>query len=275
MNGFISQRWRGWLSGSVVAFVALLAACAGVGTGGTGSLVTGKVADGYLVNATVFLDKNGNYQLDEGEPSATTDGNGAFTLNVAPADVGRYPIVVLATQGVTIDKDTGTAVTSSYLFSMPAAAVSGTANSNFISPLSSMVREMVETGQYATMQQAMDALSAQLGLAAGTDVMVDYLAANNTTLHTAAQDMTTLMASQMSQIISTSGSTTTVDVNRYRAMMGTIFANMPSMMGSNGQGAMAGIIGTMTTVVSNVPTSGAGQPFRNMSAAFRGGMMGR
>jgi len=273
------NRWHGWRSAiACMALVAILGGCSGVGTGGTGiipSSLSGKVADGYLVNATVFLDKNGTYQWDGVEPSTTTDANGAFTLNVDPADVGRYPIVVLAIQGVTIDKDTGSAVTSSYLFSMPAAAVSGTANSNFISPLSSMVRELMETGKYTSMQQAMDALNTQMGLVPGTDVMADYLASNNTTLHTTAQNMTILMGSQMSQILSTSGSITTVDVNRYRAMMGTMFANMPSMMGSTAQGAMTTLMGTMTTTMSNVPATSAGQPFKNMSAAFRGGMMGK
>ena len=277
-ESILFKRQRAWLSGGVsLVFAAIfaLAGCGGVGTGGTGSFtaLSGYAADGYLVNATVFLDKNGNYQLDPGEPSATTDANGAYTLNVDPADVGRYPIVVLATKGVTIDKDTNTPVTSSYLFSMPAAAVSGTAGSNFVSPLSSMVRELMETGKYATIQQAMDAMNAQMGLASGTNVMVDYMATSNTTLHTMAQNMVTLMASQMSQILSTNGSTTTVDVNRYRAMMGTIFTDMPAMMGSNSQGTMAALIGAMTTTVSNIPATGAGQPFKNMSAAFRGGMM--
>lgn len=250
----------------------------GVGTGGTGSVaksVSGTVADGYLVNATVYLDKNKNYQLDDGEPSAVTDAHGAYTLSVDPADVGKYPIMVLALKGVTIDLDTGSAVTNSYLLSMPAAAVSGTAGSNFVSPMSSMVRELMETGKYATMQQAMDALNAQMGLAAGTNIMADYIAAGDTTLHTAAQNMVILMESQMSQILSTSGSVTTVDVNRYRAMMGTIFGNMHAMMGANAQSGMAALIGGMTGAVSNVPATSPGQPFKNMSAAFRGGMMGR
>lgn len=280
-ESILFKRQRAWLSGGaslVFAAIFALAGCGGVGTGGTGSFtaLSGYAADGYLVNATVFLDKHGNYQWDGVEPSATTDANGAYTLNVDPADVGKYPIVVLALAGKTIDKDNNpgmTPLTSSYVFSMPAAAVSGTAGSNFVSPMSSMVRELMETGNYATMQQAMDALNAQMGLAAGTDVMVDYMATSNTTLHTVAQDMVTLMASQMSQILSTNGSTTTVDVNRYRAMMGTIFTDMPSMMGSNSQGTMAALIGAMTTTVSNIPATGAGQPFKNMSAAFRGGMM--
>jgi hypothetical protein len=253
---------------------------AGCGSGGSTAStpmgttsISGKVADGYLVGATVFMDKNGNYLLDAGEPSATTDQNGAYTLmNVDPNDVGVYPIVAMAIKGQTIDKDTGAAVTSSYVLSMPAADVSGTVSSNFISPMSSEVREMMETHTY-TMQQAMDQLRTQLGLTAGTNMMADYMAnqsnANYQAMHTAAQNMATLMGSQMAQVMAANG--TSVDANRYRTMMGTIFSNMSSLTGTNAQTTMTNLMTTMTSGLANIPS---GQPFRNMSTSFRGGMMG-
>lgn len=265
----------------LLAILTIIAAGSIAGCGSSGSStpasapatsISGKVADGYLVGATVFLDKNGNYLMDSGEPSATTDQNGAYTLNMAPADVGKYPIVAIATKGVTIDKDTGTAVTSSYMLSMPALAVSGSANSNFISPMSSQLREMLETGKYATMQDAIAELRTQLGMP-GIDMLSDYMAANNVAMHTAAQNMASLMGSQMPQVFHTNGSTTTVDVNRYRGMMGTIFSNMSSVRVQNGQTAMTNLMGEMTTLLTNMPMLSAGQPFQNMSTAFRGGMM--
>lgn len=255
----------------------LIAGC-GAGSSKTTSSATiaGAVADGYLVGATVFLDKNGNYRLDDGEPSAVTDANGAYTLAVDPADLGKYPIVALATQGVTVDKDTGLALTSSYVLSLPKQSVSGTVSSNFISPMSSSVREMMETGNY-TMQQAMDQLRTQLGLASGTDIMANYMNlpndANYQAMHSAARNMASLMGSQMGQIMANGGTGTTVDVNRYRGMMGTIFSNMSSLRGtgSNPQSTMSNLMTTMTSTVATIP---AGQPFRNMSTSFRGGMMG-
>ena len=145
MNGTtIGQKLNALLSVVVLAtLIAITAGCgtsgdsttiAGVGTGGTGT-VSGKVADGYLVNASVFLDKNSNYQMDAGEPSTTTDANGSYTLMVDPADVGRYPIAAMAIKGQTIDKDANQTVPNSYMLSMPASAVSGTVSSNFISPM--------------------------------------------------------------------------------------------------------------------------------------------
>ena len=236
------------------------------------SALSGKVADGYLVNATVFLDKNGNYQLDAGEPSTTTDANGAFELTVDPADVGKYPIVAMAVKGVTIDKDTNLPVQNSYILSMPQESVTGMVSSNFISPMSTEIRELMATGKY-TMQQAMDQLSTQLGLPAGTNMLADYMTNPNNgdyqSMHTAAQNMASLMGSQMGQVITTSGSTTTVDVNRYRGMMGTIFSNMSSIKGPNAQTAITNLTSTMTSTMANIKP---GQPFRNMSATFRGMM---
>ncbi|MDD2736399.1 MAG: hypothetical protein PHF56_20900 [Desulfuromonadaceae bacterium] len=265
----------------LLAILTIMAAgiIAGCGGGGTSTpasspttSITGKVADGYLVGATVFLDKNGNYLMDSGESSATTDQNGAYTLTMDPADVGKYPIVAIATKGVTIDKDTGTAVTNSYMLSMPALAVSGSANSNFISPMSSQLREMMATGKYATMQDAMDALLTQLGMP-GIDMLSDYMVANNVAMHTAAQNMASLMGSQMPQVFHTTGSTATVDVNRYREMMGTIFSNMSSIKGQNAQTAMTNLMGEMTVLLTNMPMMNSGQSFQNMSTAFRGGLM--
>jgi hypothetical protein len=260
--------------------VGIIAGCGG-GSSTPATSISGKVADGYLVGATVFMDKSNppNYQQDPGEPSATTDANGAYTLmNVDPADVGKYPIVAMAIKGVTKDRDTNTFVNNSYILSMPATDLSGTANSsNFISPMSTQVRELMGTGK--TMQQAMDQLNAKLGLPVGTNMLADYMVnpnspnnanyQNYTVMHTAAQNMAGLMGSQMIQVLTT-GSTTTVDVNRYRGMMGAIFSNMSSIRGSNAQPAMSNLNTTMPTYIQNITS---GQPFRNMSVAFRGSMM--
>lgn len=258
------------------AMLLSIGAMAGCGSSGsstpTTSTVTGKVADGYLSGAVVFMDKNGNYQLDSGEPSTTTDQNGAYTLNVDPADIGLYPIVAIAVKGQTIDMDNPTqTLTYSYLLSLPKESVSGTVSSNFISPVSSELREMTETGTY-TMEQAMIQLRTRLGLQAGTDVLADYMAdqANSDfqTMHTAARNMTALMGSQMNQIMA-AGTTGTqlMDVNRYRAMMGTIFGNMSTLRIQTPDPAM---IQTMTTTMTaNLGNMPAGTPYRNMSTSFR------
>jgi len=285
-SSYLQENWSAWrLIATCFISVAIITGCgsvagdisAGVGTGGTGSAVAslaGTVADGYLVNATVFLDKNGNYQLEAGEPSAATDANGAYKLDVDPADVGKCPIVALVIKGVTIDKDTNQAVINSYVLSMSKDNVSDSVSNNFISPLSSQLREMMETGKYTTLQQAADALRTELGLPVGTDMSANYIAANHTAMHYAAQNIATLMGNQMGQVLGTNSTTITVDVNRYRVMMGTIFTNMPIIRAANNQTDMSNLNNTMTTMLSTMPMTLMGQPYRNMSTAYRGTMGG-
>jgi len=72
--------------GAAISLLLLpLAACGGGGTSTVAAppgppATTGFVIDGYVRNATVFRDANGNRQLDGGETSTTTDASGRFTL---------------------------------------------------------------------------------------------------------------------------------------------------------------------------------------------------
>ena len=78
-----------------------LAACKGtVGTGGF--TVAGRVENGPLVNAYVFLDYNGNAKWDGGkETRVLTNGadhiDGAGSYNI-PAAAGGYTLVALTTE---------------------------------------------------------------------------------------------------------------------------------------------------------------------------------
>ena len=254
---------------AVVVAAGMLAGCGG-GSSTTSAKVAGKVADGYLEKATVFLDKNGNYRLDAGEPSTETNASGAYTLDIDPADLGNYPIVAVAIRNVTIDKDTDLPVANSYLLSLPKDSVSGTVNGNFISPLTTQVREMMETGNYATMQEAMDALRVSLDLPADTNMMGDYIAEPDLAMHSTAQNMATLMGGQMEQVFGAGGNIGSVDVNRYRGMMGVMFSNMSSVRASNSDATMTEL---MTQMSSSLGSITIGEPFRNMSSYYGGGMM--
>jgi hypothetical protein len=45
-------------------------------------IFSGKVIDGYVSGANIFIDQNFNFQQDAGEYSATTDSNGEFSISV-------------------------------------------------------------------------------------------------------------------------------------------------------------------------------------------------
>lgn len=260
--------------------VGLIAGCGGGSSSGTpaaSATVSGKVADGYLVGATVFLDKNSNYQLDAGEPSTTTNSNGGYSLIVDSADVGKYPVVVMAIKGVTIDKDNPNAtVANSYVLSMPATAISGRVNSNFISPMSTLIREKMVANTGMTLTDAMTQLRNQMNLSAGIDMMADYVAGSQSgansaqyqTMHTTAQQMTALMAGQAALVMNSSGANS----NRYRGMMGTINSNMSAIAAnvSNGMDMnstfMTGMMSQMQTQLGAMSVSGG---FANYSGMFR------
>jgi len=143
---------RAWFNNVFLYGVfAFLAACGGGGGSGSdadGSTsdaglesISGVVADGYLVNATVFIDTNGNMVLDEGEPSAKTSTGGQYTLS--GENLGLYPIVVIvnADEGegeLTIDEDDGLPVAISYQLMSPPG------HHQFVSPLTTLIWYLME-----------------------------------------------------------------------------------------------------------------------------------
>ena len=73
-------------------FSAMVIAGCGGGSGGSVSstenvaTASGKVIDGYISGATVFLDLNFNGILDAGEPQTVSGDFGDYTLDLSPED---------------------------------------------------------------------------------------------------------------------------------------------------------------------------------------------
>jgi len=252
----------------------IIAGCGGGGGGGgsaTSTTISGKVADGYLSGAEVFLDKNGNYQWDSSEPKTTTDGNGAYSMTVSTADAAMYPMVARAIAGTTIDRDTNTAVANSYVLCAPAGAT------GFISPMSTLIREKMLANPNMTLTEAMTQLRNQMNLPAGIDMMSDYVAGSQSgayathhqTMHTVARQMAGLMAGQSALVMPDGRS---VIVNRYRSMMATLNTNMPGIAANaeNSLGMQSPFMTTMMTTMQAqmgaISTTGG---FMNYSAMFR------
>ncbi len=250
------------------------------------SVIAGAVADGYLVNATVFLDRNRDYQLNQGEASTTTKADGSYQLTIDATDLDingklKYPVVALAIAGTTYDLDdpTHTPLTNSYVMSMHAVSVTPSASgevtgsvSNFISPISTQIREMMETGKYDNIQSAMVDLRNKLGMPTETNLLQDYMAAKHIGMHTAAQNIANVMGTQMAQVMGSGGITPPVHVDRYRGMMGTIFSNMSSIRGADAKTNMPELARMMADKLGSMPMPIGGMLYRNMSSAFRGGM---
>lgn len=93
-----------------IASSLTLAACGGGGdsTSTTAPLATsslsGVAVDGYIAGATVCMDLNNNTLCDNGEPTASTSGNGGFSLNTTGIEVNGKTLLV--TGGTDIDTNT-------------------------------------------------------------------------------------------------------------------------------------------------------------------------
>lgn len=173
----------------------------------------GRVIDGYLRNARVWLDIDGNGQytagplevvldngyrhvLEGGEPTALSGADGVFSLDVSvldvPADIGpdidhrSYPLYALAIPGQTLEQRTfgDEPVARAYLMT----ARPGVTN---ITPLTTLARFQRLLGQSA-------AGSVQ-GLASveGVNLLQDYIETGDHRAHAYARTFARFMASQI------------------------------------------------------------------------------
>ncbi|HYD24552.1 MAG TPA: calcium-binding protein [Croceibacterium sp.] len=122
--------------------------------------ITGFVSDGYVADATVFVDVDGDGMLDDDEDSTTTDANGDFFLDTA--QVGQ----LLAFGGTNID--TGLANTLTLAAPVGASA---------INPLTTLIAAMIDPANGIDAGAAEAAIKSALGLPDVDLLSYDMLAA--------------------------------------------------------------------------------------------------
>lgn len=195
-----STFWR-FSAGALIA--SALAGCGGGGGSGGGTItnLSGAVIDGYINGATVCLDLNNNQSCDQGEPTAKSGVNGAYTLDVsaisADALKNAHLLTVVPTDaydsddgGSTLDK----AGKKGFSMLAPVAAYVNSDNTltkAVISPLTTLVsHDMIANNK--AMEGAQNAVRSRLGLGHTVNLNQDFVAAKATddsakTLHTQAQ----------------------------------------------------------------------------------------
>jgi hypothetical protein len=174
---------------------ALLVGCGGGSSSGTTALSTttygGSVIDGYISGATVCLDLDLSGACDAGEPSATTDVNGLYSLTVtaeeqAHANFSVAPII--ASGG--IDIDTGNT------FEGKLEATKSQSGTN-LTPITTLVSKLVKKEKDSgaldnKTQEEIDAIiSAKKDLVKKvlnitTDIDEDFVASKNSEVNKAA-----------------------------------------------------------------------------------------
>jgi hypothetical protein len=187
--------WQPRLGGGVTLLaVAALTACHDVG-GGHGDpdpvttvAVSGVVADGPLAGAAVCYDLNDNAACDSGEPSATTDADGKYSLDIANEAAGQHAVIA-EVPATAVDKDTGLPVGTAFTLKSPPSGSAG-AQSVFVSPLTTLVVD-VAGSQGTSTAEALAQVQAQLGLAASP--LADFVASGDSQAGTLARVVNTVI----------------------------------------------------------------------------------
>lgn len=191
----------------VIGAALVLSGCGGSGSS-TPENVSGVVADGYLENATVCLDINGNKACDAGEPTAVTDSTGAYTIETEGST--NYPIVAEIVAGLTVDQDNpGVVITDEYVLTSPAG------RPEFVSPLSTMVQIQIENNPALSADEAENSVKASMGFAADStvDLFNDYIEAEqagDTTsevLHAVAKVTVDVLQNNLDEVSAVAAST--------------------------------------------------------------------
>ena len=133
----------GSLSGSTYTTGAITSTCSVSAlfkqTPSTGIAVSGKVIDGYISGATVFLDLNGNEQLDTNEPRAITNDEGDYNLVLTDeeAQCRTYSALIVDVPVGAQDADSGE-VTEAFRLVYPPTLLSNQ-ESTHITPLTTVI----------------------------------------------------------------------------------------------------------------------------------------
>ncbi|WP_020676372.1 Ig-like domain-containing protein [Geopsychrobacter electrodiphilus] len=202
---------------TVVSLGLVLAACGGGGGGGdtgsgsgivanTGSVtvLNGQVADGYLTNARVFLDRNGNRRQDNDEPWTNSGAQGRFSLDIQPGEGGLYPVVAEIIAGVTVDEDqSNQSISEGYILEAPAGHWS------FVSPLTTLVKNELDKNPSLSFADAETRVRTKLGLSSGVSLFEDYLQQQTkpemVDVHRAARITAALMGSLQADVEQNTG----------------------------------------------------------------------
>jgi len=129
--------------------------------------------DGYLRNATIWLDLNDNGLQDFDEPSAISGMNGLAILKLeSTLNPANFSIIVKATKGITFDESLNQLVQESFVLSAPKGV-------NIATPLSTLVHLQIKQG--LTRNNA-EIKVANMLTTSQSSVLSDFIASKNNKL---------------------------------------------------------------------------------------------
>jgi hypothetical protein len=132
--------------------------------------VSGKVIDGYISGAEVFIDLNKNFEVDSEEPKTTTDENGAFQIS-SSIESGTYRVVSIGgTDSFTEESFDNTLYTTIEIKDKNLTDV-------YLSPISTVISASYEqSGNNSSLDEIKEMFLTELGLETEKDIMhVDFI----------------------------------------------------------------------------------------------------
>jgi hypothetical protein len=217
MKKTIALRPRSLLS---LAVIAALTGCGSDSGNDSGSLQVTAI-DGYLSNALVWLDVDGDNLPGATEPQARTGEDGQATLDVSGINqVSQYRVMVQAIAGETQDvgDGTGTPQPVDRTFSLSAPAGQTT-----ITPLTTLVEQQLQQQADGDLATAMAAVASKLGLTE-EQLLVDFISQGDKEAQLYALNVVTLLPEVLEQ---TQGATLLAESQTLGAALAGYLAENP------------------------------------------------
>jgi trimeric autotransporter adhesin len=188
--------------------------------------IEGVVADGYIQGATACLDENRNGICDAGEPSSgTTNATGGFRLSIPLIKLGKFPIVASVPAGA-VDSDLGP-VTQSFTLVTPPS----TNTSTFISPLTTLVHEVLTASGGTDTAAAIEQVRQELGMTGSP--MNNFLADRSTNTDSARAGTMAQVITAVRQQVSMIAASNGVSATNTRALVAQVtLQNMSNLADS-------------------------------------------
>ncbi|WED22984.1 alpha-amylase [Vibrio sp. JC009] len=182
---------------ATIPLVTLLSGCGG-DENNTSSSSSNRLEvtaiDGYLRNAEIWLDVNGNNEKDIAEPSAISGEHGRAVLDISnvSGDISAYSLMVQTVAGQTIDEDNpDVPLAAGYLMSAPPGY-------KVITPLTTIVKlKMEEEGK--TEAEAIEEVNQSIAQSQ-IDLSADYVASGNTLLANSARALVNLLPKNITEM---------------------------------------------------------------------------
>ncbi|MBS7806330.1 hypothetical protein [Variovorax sp. PCZ-1] len=238
------------LSGALV-----LSACGGGGGGGGGTTppvsaapvsLSGVVADGLIQGARVCYDLNDNGRCDTGEPvSADTGANGAYSLSVPASEAGKHAVIAIVPVGA-IDADTGPV---SVAYTLKAPANTDTGASLFVSPITTIVQEVMQASGTTDPAAAIELVKQQLGMTISP--LDNFVALRATNSDAARAGTIAQIITALKQEVGATAATANVPEAQTQALLSVVVVNNLSALANS----VASSTGSSTITAANLAAS--------------------